>query len=389
MRGKDGTSRARSKIRLVLFIGTLGGGGAQRHVSLLAPRLDRGRFDVTVCCRKKTGEYLSEVEAAGIEVLEFGSHGKLFGPSALQADYRLARFLESRSVDILHSFLFECNIQGIMAAKLCPGVRVIAGLRNMDDKYGSFRHAVYVRVLKRSDGIVAVCPAVKARYVSRGLPEHLISVVENGVEIRDLDPSRASKEAARALGGELPGRPLVVTLASLHQRKGLDCLLDAAARVAERIPSARFVIAGEGPERGRLEEQRGKLGLDEAVLLPGPVLAVRDLLASADLFVLSSREEGISNALLEAHAEGVPAVVTDVGGNGRVVADGETGLVVPPGSPQALAGAILTVLEDADRCREMGRAARDRIGQSFTLDRMVRKMSEYYESVLERRPAQA
>jgi L-malate glycosyltransferase len=352
-------------------------------VSLLAPRLERERFEPVVLCRARRGEYLAELEAAGIEVVEHASEGPLYGPRSLLAIRRLARFLRERRIDVLHSFLFECNVQGILAAKLAGGgLKCVAGLRNMDDKYGRLRLAAYITLLHRADGAVAVCEAVRSRFVERGLAPGRVVVVENGVESGDHHAAHHRRIAADALGGNLPGTPLVVVLASLHSRKGLQHLLRAAARVAADVPAAHFVVAGEGPERRALEALRHELRLDDRVAFPGSIRPVRELLAAADLFVLSSLEEGISNALLEAQAEGVAAVVTDVGGNAEVVEHGRTGLVVPPGDPSALAGAIAELLRDDARRRAMGAAALARTRDRYGLDRMTSRMEAYYESLV-------
>jgi len=370
------------RIRVALFIGSLGGGGAQRHVSLLAPRLDPERFEVLVLCRERRGEYLEELLAAGIEVVEHGSAGPLYGPRGLLAIGALAKLLRRRRIDVLHSFLFECNVQGILAGALAGrSVRTVAGLRNMDDKYGPVRLRAYVELLRRADGVVAVCEAVRRRFVERGLPASRVVVVENGVEAGTHRRPQDREIAREALGGRWPGSPLVVVLASLHRRKGLDHLLRAAARVVARIPEARFVVAGEGPLRSELEALRDELGLGGTVAFPGSLRPVREILAAADLFVLSSLEEGISNALLEAQAEGVPAVVTDVGGNAEVVVHGRTGLVVPPGQAEALAASMIELLLDERARRAMGAAALERTATHYGLDTMARRMAAYYESL--------
>jgi glycosyltransferase involved in cell wall biosynthesis len=349
---------------------------------LLAPRLDRERFEAVVLCRERRGEYLPELEAAGIEVVEHASRGPLYGPRSVMAIRRLAGFLRGREIDVLHSFLFECNVQGILAAKWAGGaLRSVAGLRNMDDKYGRARLGAYVTLLRRADGVVAVCDAVRSRFIERGLEPDRVAVVVNGVEPGDHHGAEHRRIAADALGGTLPGPPLVVVLASLHRRKGLEHFLRAVARVAAAVPAARFVVAGEGPERGMLEVLRHQLGLDDRVAFPGSIRPVRELLAAADLFVLSSLEEGISNALLEAQAEGVAAVVTDVGGNAEVVEHGRTGLVVPPANPEALARAMTELLSDDARRRAMGAAALERTRDHFGLARMAQRMEAYYEAL--------
>jgi len=362
---------SRDRIRVALFVGSLGGGGAQRHVSLLAPRLDRERFEVLVLCRARAGEYLPELEAAGIEVVEMASNGRLFGPSALAASVRLARLIEERRLDVLHSFLFECNVQGSLARMLVPGVRHVAGLRNMDWDFGRVRNALYASLLTRADGVVAVCDAVRRRYAELGVPEERIAVVRNGVP--------APEPAASHAAGDPAGGPVVLTLARLNRGKGLDTLLAAARLVLREIPRARFVIGGEGPDRGRLEKLRASMGLDGHVSMPGPLADPRGALRGAALFVLSSTQEGISNALLEAQSEGVASVATDVGGNAEVVEDGVTGLIVPSGRPDVLAGAICALLRDDARRASMAGAASRRARRVFGLETMVQALERYYE----------
>jgi glycosyltransferase involved in cell wall biosynthesis len=142
------------------------------------------------------------------------------------------------------------------------------------------------------------------------------------------------------------------------------------------------VIVGEGPERARLEAQAAHLGLAEQVHFVGHQQDVRPWLAAFDVCVLSSDWEGMSNAILEAMAAGLPVVATAVGGTPEVVVDGVTGFLVPPRDPQALADAILRLLRDPDLRRRMGEAGRAHVTEHFSVEQMVHKRERLYEELL-------
>src|SRR5262249_44896941 len=139
-------------------------------------------------------------------------------------------------------------------------------------------------------------------------------------------------------------RPIVLTAARLAEQKGLCYLLKAAAL----LPQAMFVLAGEGPERAVLEAQAAELGLNKRVLFLGHRHDVPDLLACCDLFVLPSLFEGLPLSILEAMAAKKPVIASAVGGNNEVIVHGETGLLVRPADPAALASAIQAILSDPD-----------------------------------------
>jgi glycosyltransferase involved in cell wall biosynthesis len=173
-------------------------------------------------------------------------------------------------------------------------------------------------------------------------------------------------------------RPVVVTLARLAPQKGIGVLLRAAAE----LPNVSFIVAGEGPERHALESQARSLGVSDRVAFSGFQSDPAALLASADLFVLPSFEEGLPLALLEAMAVGTPVVATAIGGTDEVVTHGEHGLLVPPGDAAALASAIGALLRDPARAARLAVAARTRVRESFSMERMVHDVVSVYDSVV-------
>ncbi len=163
----------------------------------------------------------------------------------------------------------------------------------------------------------------------------------------------------------------------LATEKGLDTLIDAWPSVRVRYPEARLILIGEGSQRATLEARVKALGLTlgpgQAVDLPGASPDVTTALREADLFVLPSREEGMSIALLEAMALGIPLVASSIPGNRRLVSDFEHGRLAPPDDPEALARVIIEQWNDFDRAVHMSRAARRRVEQEFSIQIMARQ----------------
>jgi glycosyltransferase involved in cell wall biosynthesis len=183
--------------------------------------------------------------------------------------------------------------------------------------------------------------------------------------------------------------PCAIFVGRLAPEKGLDILLQAWPSVRKRYPRARLILIGGGPERASLEKSAADLGLtlgaEQAVELPGTAADVTAALREADLFVLPSREEGMSIALLEAMALGVPLVASAIPGNRRLVTDFVQGRLVPPDDPDALARVIIEQWDNFDRAAEMGRTARDRVEREFSIQEVARKHFALFHEILSAR----
>jgi glycosyltransferase involved in cell wall biosynthesis len=177
--------------------------------------------------------------------------------------------------------------------------------------------------------------------------------------------------------------PVAVFVGRLAVEKGLDTLIDAWRLVWAEYPEARLILIGEGPQRAMLEARVKAAGLamgpGQAVELPGASPDPTETLRCADLFVLPSREEGMSIALLEAMALGIPLVASSIPGNRRLVTDFEHGRLVLPDDPEALARAIIDQWNDFDRAVQMGRAARGRVEQEFSIQAMARQHLKLFQ----------
>jgi glycosyltransferase involved in cell wall biosynthesis len=220
---------------------------------------------------------------------------------------------------------------------------------------------------------VSISPAITAELRAAGYDPAAIVELPNGVPIPDLAwEGRSDWQLA----------PCAVFVGRLAPEKGLDVLIDAWPEVRARHPGARLLLVGEGPERPALAARIAELGLAAAINLPGAMADPAPLLRMADLFVLPSREEGMSVALLEAMALGVPIVASAIVGNRRLVVDGVHGRLAPPDDPGALAGIILDQWAHFDRARGMARAGRQRVSEEYSIAVVARQHLELFRSLV-------
>ncbi len=241
-----------------------------------------------------------------------------------------------------------------------------------------------------ADAFIAPSRAIERELVVAGYPRERIHFAPNGVALRpptDLATRRELRAALAEADPSLavaPNAPVVLYTGRLHSAKGLATLISAWPHVNERWPEARLWIAGEGSERAALADQIASLGLSGRVILAGPFDQVDDLLQSADLFVLPSREEGMSIALLEAMSAGLPIVATRIEGNAALIESDQHGLLVPPDDALALGDAIVALLADREVAARLGAAARERVRECFSIERTAAAQLELFGSLVGR-----
>lgn len=222
---------------------------------------------------------------------------------------------------------------------------------------------------------IAISRAIRQHLERRGVPARKVSVVHNGIPPA---PPGDRESLRRSL--HIPTDVVaLVTVARLHPTKGLHHLLAAAALLPADLPPWHLYICGDGPMRAALEHQARALSVADRIRFLGHVPEARRLLAAFDLFVLPSLMEGMGIAALEAMAAGLPVVATAVGGIPELVVDGQTGRLVPPADPAALAGALASLLRSPGQARAMGEAGRRRFADHFTVERFARATEAVYQ----------
>jgi glycosyltransferase involved in cell wall biosynthesis len=353
-------------------------GGAQTYVASLLPAL-AGRFDVAVAAHGP-GPVREAARAAGVRFVPLRHVRRAINPwRDVLGLVELVILLRRERPHILHASSSKAGVLGRLAAWL-TGVPIriftvhgwafsashgpIAGLYRWTER------------LVKAVTTVTVCVAEGERaagLAAGACEERTTVVIHNGVDPRAAIPRQRGDT----------GPPRIVTVGRFKAPKDPLTLVRALASLGAR--SFEAVIVGDGPDRRAVEAEIERLGLVQAARLAGERDDVPELLAGADIFVLSSRSEGLPLSILEAMSAGLPVVASRVGGVPEVVLDGETGLLVPPGDPSSLAAAIERLLVDPDLRARLGTAGRARIEESFDLDRCRSAHVELYRRELARR----
>jgi len=257
----------------------------------------------------------------------------------------------------------------------------------LEGYFGAAKSRLYLeleRALARvSDRLIGVSEATVDDLVRLGVaPRERFTVLPLGLDLGPLaEPDDGGlREGTRGELGVAPEEVLLVFVGRVVPIKRLDVLLRALAQAGGSGPRLKLALVGDGEERSGLEELAGELGIERDMLFLGYRRELRPLFAAADVAVLSSDNEGTPVSLIEAGAAGLPAVATDVGGVGEVVGE-ETGILVPPGDPSALAGALRQMADDPERRRTYGRAARSRVTERYGAARLIGDVDTLYREL--------
>jgi glycosyltransferase involved in cell wall biosynthesis len=365
-----------SRETIAFFSPELVSGGTQRHLLEVLKLIDRSRFTPIVICAKGRGPLGEAVRAVGVELVELD-----LGPSMLSRDFvRCVReataALRVHRVRIIQYFEWRAGLIALLAARRAGGCRVVAARRSVPKERGVQRMLAEL-VVRAADRIVVNAEMLRPS----GRAGERTDVIPSGVDTDRFAPS-STRAAAKASLGLTAERPLIGTVGRLEPRKGTSTLLAALAvlRAGGRHDAA-LVVVGDGPLRAELAADAERLGVASHVQLLGDRSDVRDVLEALDVFVLPSRTEGMSNALLEGMAMALPVVATAVGGTPEVIADGKSGLLVPADDPKAMAAAIARLLDDAAFATRLGAAARATVEERYGARNMVRRLEAVYAAV--------
>jgi len=372
---------------LAFLIRSLGSGGAERQLVALAKGLHLRGHRVRVYTYYGGGLFEGDLKAAGVPVVSLQKGGRW---DLVAFSLRLLRLLRRDLPEVVHAYLGTSNILVALMKPFLRRTRVVWGVRaaqkDMTQYDHSTRAAYWVECLlsRGADLIIANSQAGRRHAVLHGFPAERMTVIPNGIDTARFRPEPELRGVLRAAWGVTEDEPLVGLVGRMDPVKDHQGFLQAAARVAEVHPKVRFICIGGGPAdiASRLAAEADRLGLGPRLRWEGPRPDMPGVYSALDLLVSSSRGEGFSNVIAEAMACGVPAVVTDVGDSAWIVEG--SGLVVPPGDPDALAAAVLTQLE---KPRGPGGAApRDRITGQFGVEIMVERTEAALAGVIRGRP---
>jgi glycosyltransferase involved in cell wall biosynthesis len=358
------------KPSIVYIIDDLNISGAQMHLAHLVKGLRGTGFDnIQVINLAGVGELQQRIIDSGVAVKCF-SMRSIREPSFFRDFLKMVLFLRKIKPDIVHTYLDTANVFGVLAAKLAGVSRIMTSRRDL----GVFRTRRIEQLIgylsNRVEKVVCVCQAAASESIRReGLRGDNVVVIHNGIDITPYN------RKARKTSGKIVFCNVAV---ANRKEKGQEELIRAFSIVVMTLPDSSLLLVGDGPLLPALKELAGELNIDKKVKFYGRSNEILSLLRDVDAFVLPSHSEGISNALLEAMAMGVPAVVTDVGGNPDVVEDDLSGVIVAPKDVSSLADGMVRLATDKVKLACFGRAAKRRIEDHFTIESMLNKYKSIY-----------
>jgi glycosyltransferase involved in cell wall biosynthesis len=365
-------------MRVLTVIGNLSVGGAEIYISRVARAIHPYGVQLEICTLERSGALLQELEQAGVTV-----HGTRFTfrrrhahplrlmPTLFRTVADIRALVRSGRYDIVHTYLYVADLLGTVGARLAGCPRIIVSRRALHAwRHGRnpLEHAFELGTNVLAHELIANSRAVleDAERFEQVLPRYR-TVVYNGVEVSSYPQAR--------LGSR--GRLELITVGALSPRKGQEYALRALRSVLDAGVESRLTLVGAGSDEALLRGLAIEMSVAEHVVFAGERSDPRPYLAASHIFVLPSRQEGFSNALLEAMASGLPAVATDVGGNAEALQEGG-GAIVPPADSLAIANAIISLAADRAGLRDRGRYNRERAGAVFSIEASVRSLAEWY-----------
>ncbi|MCE5336684.1 MAG: glycosyltransferase [Desulfobacteraceae bacterium] len=371
-------------IPVAYFIPDLNIGGAQRHLLQVFRHLDRNRFEPLLFCLGKSGgqDLHARIGELGVEIVDVGFQGTLRAAN-LQRLVRLSLHLRRKNVRVVHGYLLEGNFIGVVAGKLAGVPVLINSRRSSFDQYSRSQLAAVRLANRLSDQVTANSRAV-SQFVrtSEECPPEKVVIIPNGVDsdFPVLSPGQCIELRRQ---WDIPDKSFVVgTVARFSWKKGYEYFLQMASGVLRLRKNIHFVAIGDGPLFGEMRGRAEELGIARSVTFAGAQPEAAASMQIFDVFVCTSLMEGMSNALLEAMARGIPVVATDVGGNPENVVHGLTGYLVPPKSVREMAEAVLSIHGNPELAGKMGRAAKARVATTYASETMVRRMEGLYTRLL-------
>jgi glycosyltransferase involved in cell wall biosynthesis len=359
-------------------------GGVFNHVVRLSAALAERGHEVAIC-----GPLSEREDELGAELIPLDMTRRVAPFKDVGAVGQLGQIVRRFRPDLIHAHGSKGGTVARLARFASPSTPLVftPHLYAFDNYFARPSQRAAYRVIEHAlaplaTRVLCVCEAER-RLANQIGPEDRTRMVHNGIEPVQRNGTHPAVTELRAEG------PVICTVAEFRESKGIPTLLQAMAQVLESHPTSRLAIAGDGDQREVVEQATAELGIEHAVRLLGATNGPAGVLAESNIFVNPAYAEAFPYTILEAMSMGLPIVATDVGGTAEAITDGATGMLVPPGDAPALALALERLLQRPDLAASLGRQAKRRFAQRFTLDRMVENtLGVYSELGVESAPAQ-
>ena len=368
-------------VRILHVMDSLANGGLENGVLNLIEHMDAGQFEHVICTVRALGLNAGRLPADRVPLLHLGKReGSHFQLAELRRAIRATR------PDVVHSRNWG-TIETVIAARLGGSCAVVHSEHGFEAGAGArepWRRVAFRRLaFELADRVLCVSRQLRDFHAHRtGFPVRRMTVIHNGVDSRRFCPDPGTRARLRREFEIGEGEFCIGCVGNLVPVKDHMTLLGALGQLGDAAKDWRMLVAGEGPERSKLETLAGELaGRRIRVSFLGACGRVPELLNAFDVYALPSVNEGISNSLLEAMATGLPVIASDAGGNPEVVEDGISGLLFPAGDVPRLAEQLLRLRSRSGLREELGNAARHLVCKEFSIDTMVQNYERLYRSL--------
>lgn len=358
-------------------------GGMKKHLEILFQGLKEEKFDLYLAAPASSDltALLGPFTRKTFEIQLDEDNNPLQNWRAICS---LAQIIRREKIDLVHTHGIRAGMVGQAAALLSRCRKVVATIHNMQNTTMPF--SIVLRTIQSSlmrttvSHTITVSKALKHEVVSYlRFPQEKTTVIYNGIDTDLFQPSASISRTSLSIPENFP---VIGTVARLEPTKGIKYLLEAAYLVDKEYGTVYFLIVGDGPDLDSLRQQARMLGVEERVIFCGYSHDIPSLLPVFDIAVIPSLREGLSIFCLEALASGRPVVASAVGGLPEIIRHGKTGLLVPPGNPEALAEGLILLLNNRETAASLASQGKEMVVQSFTISRMIEMTKEIYTTVL-------
>jgi glycosyltransferase involved in cell wall biosynthesis len=383
IQGQD-ISMHRNKGILLLTDIFHGMGGSERNITQLLEGIDKNKFRLYVA-RFASAHLAKDMKDKDVALMNLHGAG-IYTVSGLKNLAFLRRFVREEEISLILTYHESSDFYGLVLSFIC-NIPVISSRRDMSFKTQPHHRLAYRLGGKYFDSVVAVSNAVRQEVIKRRwFREGRTFTIYNGINTAHYEKTHDGITLKNKLGIH-PKYPVVGIVANIRKIKGYHYFLEASSMIHRSNRNVQFLIVGNdwtepGFTIADLKRYGEKIGVSQNLHFLGEREDVADLISLFDVAVLASLSEGLSNVILEYMASSKPVVATEVGGNPELVVHGETGLLVPPADAQALADAILSILEDEEAALRYGAAGKKRVEDKFGLGKMIREYEDLFERVL-------
>jgi glycosyltransferase involved in cell wall biosynthesis len=367
------------KARVLQLLTNSAIGGTERMVLEFVRGANREKYDLFVGALLSGGSLFSEASDLGVQTVDFNKKSY----DEVRTLTRLFNFMKRARIDLVHLYGLQADILGRMAARLAGVPVVVSGIRS-PELWRKWYHSWLDKVTSGLvDLYISNSEAGRQTTIKReGISPEKIVTIYNGIDLTKFDNPNFDIDSLRTTFGLPPSIQVVGVVANLRPMKGHADVIAALPTIVEQIPKVVFMFVGRDNMDGEIQRLAQGSELSEYIIFTGFSPEVRPFYQLFDLFLLPSTWEGCPVSILEAMAMKKPVVATVVGGIPELVVDGQTGLLIPPHNPTALADAIVSLLKNPDEAQKMGQAGQIRVEKHFTLPKMVEEIEAVYEELL-------